>query len=315
MFNHQIKGGNEMKRLSFIYLVTFFVILIGSSYDIAYSASIESQFDSGDEGWTAYNAEITYEPSGGNSGGYLYIRDTEDDTFYVTVPNKFYGDLTDFDGGFISYEVISPVPLSEVGSGFGRIQISGNGLNVTFDYGAYPAIPSNESWTKYLVPMNAAAWKTTQPVWENVLSNVTSMTIILEPWNGYSIKFDNFKLQSFLEIAIDIKPGDDTNSINLRSKTVPVAILSSTYFDAPTEVEIDRLSLTFGSKGDEQSLSSCQFRKPKDVNGDGLKDLVCQFSIKDTGFRCGDVGGILRGTTVTGTLFEGSQNVLIAPCK
>ena len=309
-----------MKRLILILLFSFTVLVFGSSYDVVFSASIESDFSTGDEGWTAYHAEIIYEPSGGNPGGYLYIHDKIwDDTGYVILPAKFNGNLLDFDGGFISYEVISPVPLPVVGGGFGSITILGGDSDAliagTFRYDD-PTIPSNESWTKYLVPMNATAWGVSQENWERILSNVTLIYIILEPRNGYSIKFDNFKLQSFLEVAINIKPGDDTNTINIRKGiTVPVAILSSNDFDAPTDVEVNRLSLTFGPTGDEQSLLCCQYRKPKDVNGDGLKDLVCQFSIKDAGFTCSDAEGILKGTTVTGTLFEGSQNVLIVPCK
>jgi hypothetical protein len=117
-------------------------------------------------------------------------------------------------------------------------------------------------------------------------------------------------------VTIDIKPGDDTNTINTRSKTVSVAILSSTDFDAPNEVVIDRTTLTFGPTGDEQSLLSCATRKAKDVNGDTLKDLVCTFSLKDAGFVLGDIFGVLKGTTDTGTSFEGSDDVLItAPRK
>ena len=117
-------------------------------------------------------------------------------------------------------------------------------------------------------------------------------------------------------IAIDIKPGDNTNIINLRQmKTIPVTILSSTDFDAPDEVEIDRVTLTFGVTGDEQSLLSCETRKPKDVNGDGLIDLECQFSTNQTNFPCGRTVGVLRGETLTGGSFEGRQAVLVTQCK
>ena len=117
-------------------------------------------------------------------------------------------------------------------------------------------------------------------------------------------------------IAIDIKPGDNTNTINLRQmKTISVAILSSTDFDAPDEVEVDRVTLTFGVTGDEQSLLSCETRKPKDVNGDGLMDLECQFSTNQTNFPCGRTVGVLRGETVTGGSFEGRQAVVLTQCK
>jgi len=115
--------------------------------------------------------------------------------------------------------------------------------------------------------------------------------------------------QSSTQINIDIKPGSDSNSINLRSRdTLPVAILSTQDFDAPSQV--DRSSLTFGRKGKEDSLASCN-RKSKDVNDDGLKDLVCQFYIRLTGFHVGDTVGILKGKTVDGTAFTGQDSVKI----
>lgn len=114
--------------------------------------------------------------------------------------------------------------------------------------------------------------------------------------------------------TIDILPGDDNNIINpRRMKKISVAILSTPGFSASTIV--DQPSLTFGVTGDEASWFSCT-RKPKDVNGDGTKDLVCQFSTRDAGFQCGDVVGILKGTALSGERsFEGRQTVLITPCK
>jgi hypothetical protein len=104
-------------------------------------------------------------------------------------------------------------------------------------------------------------------------------------------------------VSIDIKPGSDPNSINPRSRgTIPVAILSTADFDAPTEVE--RASLTFGRTGDEQSLAFCN-SSPEDVNLDGMLDLVCHFTTQLTGFQSGDTEGILRGETVGGMPIEG----------
>ncbi len=188
-----------MKRLFLTASFSLFIFLVGSYNDYVFSASIESRFDSANDGWTADGAKIIYKSSDGNPGGYLKITDTDGSTFIVIAPSKFYGNLSKFDGGFISYDVISIVPntpLPSVGSGFGRIQILGGGLNATFDYAPNPPIPSNVSWTEYTVPMTAAAWKTTQENWEKILSNVTSMYIILEPNNWSTVGFDNFKVQS-----------------------------------------------------------------------------------------------------------------------
>lgn len=113
-----------------------------------------------------------------------------------------------------------------------------------------------------------------------------------------------------IEVTIDIKPGNQTNPINPKSSgKIPVAILSTPDFNAPSEV--DKTSLTFGRTGDEFSLVSCN-RRGEDVNGDGLKDLVCHFKTKLTGFLFGDTEGILKGQTVDGVAIEGRDAVRIS---
>jgi probable HAF family extracellular repeat protein len=116
-----------------------------------------------------------------------------------------------------------------------------------------------------------------------------------------------------MSIDIDVIPGDDTNSINLRKdRTISVVVFSATGFAAPSDV--DQATLTFGAYGNEPSFKSCS-RKAKDVDKDGLADLVCTFTVKTAGFQCGDTEGILQGTTITGVPFEGRQQVLITPCQ
>lgn len=119
-----------------------------------------------------------------------------------------------------------------------------------------------------------------------------------------------FLLTPITEVTIDIKP----HRINPKSKgKIKVAILSTKDFDAHDMVNIG--SLTFGRTGDEQSLAFCN-RKPKDVNHDCLKDdLVCHFYAEDAGLQCGDTKGILKGKTMEGIPIEGSDSVMIKPCK
>ena len=95
-------------------------------------------------------------------------------------------------------------------------------------------------------------------------------------------------------VSIDIKPGETPNAINPKSNGVtPVAVLSSGTFAAPSQA--DRSSLKFGRTGNESSLASCG--APVDANGDGLPDLVCQFTTQQTGFQVGDTQGVLTGKT------------------
>lgn len=113
-------------------------------------------------------------------------------------------------------------------------------------------------------------------------------------------------------IEIDIRPGSDPNPINFKSRgKILVAILSNPDVDVPTEVP--KASLTFGHTGDEDSLAKCN-KSPKDVDRDGLLDLVCHFNTQDTEFQCGDTEGILWGQTVDGLPIRGKDSVRIVPC-
>lgn len=116
-----------------------------------------------------------------------------------------------------------------------------------------------------------------------------------------------------MQINIDIKPGSTGLApINPRAKgKIPVALLSSQNFNA---LSADPASLTFGASGNEGSLSHCG-KSGEDVNGDGLLDLVCHFENQDANFEKGDLEGILRGRTNTGTAFEGRGLLKIVPEK
>jgi hypothetical protein len=114
-----------------------------------------------------------------------------------------------------------------------------------------------------------------------------------------------------LTVGLDIKPGSFPNSINRKSRgKIPVAILSTATFAAPTEV--DRASLTFGQTGDETSLAFCN-PDGQDVDGDGRADLVCHFDTRAAGFQVGDAQGFLKGTTLGGTAIAGSDSIRIVP--
>jgi hypothetical protein len=116
-------------------------------------------------------------------------------------------------------------------------------------------------------------------------------------------------LQTTLPVSIDIKPGTSDNIINIKNKgKIPVAILSSLTFDAPSEV--DKSSLTFGHTGNEASFALCD-TDPQDVNSDGLLDLICNFYTSLTGFQLSDTTGFLKGLTVEGISIQGSDAVKI----
>lgn len=132
--------------------------------------------------------------------------------------------------------------------------------------------------------------------------------------NIHSMMFPAGEIRGFLAIPVDIsiKPGAAPPvPINGRSHgTIPVAIISTSTFNAVTSV--DTSSLTFGRTGKEESLAFCN-TGGEDVNGDGLLDLVCHFETQSTGFQSGDTLGILMGKTVQGPSIVGQEAIVIVP--
>ena len=115
------------------------------------------------------------------------------------------------------------------------------------------------------------------------------------------------------QINIEIKPGvPEQPPINPKSQgSIPVALLSHSGFDARG---VDTQSLTFGRSGNEHSLIRC-FKENRDVDGDGLPDLLCHFDNGKTGFEPTDTAGKIKGRMTAGGQFEGQGWLKVVPAK
>ena len=112
-------------------------------------------------------------------------------------------------------------------------------------------------------------------------------------------------------VTIDIKPGSDPNSINLKdSDVVALAILSTPDFDASSVIPS---SVEFGPDGATIAHRAGHLEdvRPKD----GLLDLVLHFRTRDTGIACGDTSATLTGETFSDQAIEGEDSVRIVGCK
>jgi hypothetical protein len=95
--------------------------------------------------------------------------------------------------------------------------------------------------------------------------------------------------------TIDIKPNEDPNVVNLgKESNINIAILSTTTFDATRDVVRSTLTLNdLLVKVNQQDQGACH---EQDVNGDGRRDLVCQFP--SIGLVVGRNFAIVEGQTV-----------------
>ena len=185
-----------MKLLGLRWLVIFGVVLLPACLASA-ATPISSTFDTDAEGWTATPgaATVAHVASGGNPDGFLSSTDTDPTTPVVIAPAKFLGNLSAYAGGMLSYDmkVLDPTtPVTSVGDGLGRVQLNGGGSNATFTYLPSPPLPSPDEWRTFVVPLTAAAFNTTQANWQQVLSNVTNLDVIIQ--HGTTVGMDNFQL-------------------------------------------------------------------------------------------------------------------------
>lgn len=130
-------------------------------------------------------------------------------------------------------------------------------------------------------------------------------------WPPALLPYDLLISGVVVPVDIDIKPGSDPNSINLKSKgVIPVAILGSPSFDV-TDVDVNTVTFEGASPAHDLTDPDTYADHLQDVNGDGLTDLVLHFRTQDTGLVATDTEGELIGVTIGGLSFRGTDSVNI----
>lgn len=144
-------------------------------------------------------------------------------------------------------------------------------------------------------------------IYSDGISLSNNLALIGAPLAGGSAYV--FDLSPPLIIAIDIKPSDGQNVVNLKSKgNIAVAILTTDTFDA---TQVDWESVSFGPDAATESHGRAHVQ---DVDVDGDMDMLLHFRIQETGIACGDMTATLVGETFGGDAITGADSVEIVNC-
>lgn len=193
-----------MKRLLQLKMRTLQICAVFLIMQNAYAQRISSTFDVDADGWTVINNDGSwnfgrgngpeYFTTGGNPDGHIQVVDNIPGAYTAVAPSKFHGDWSAYNNGIISFDAraVSGLALPERVE-FGLLTISSPYGVAQLDIA--PTAPTSV-FTVYSVNLTDSIWGKTASEWQLILSNVSSVTIIIE----YSIAgigddrvaFDNF---------------------------------------------------------------------------------------------------------------------------
>ncbi|MEX2185791.1 MAG: PVC-type heme-binding CxxCH protein [Pirellulales bacterium] len=170
--------------------------------------SIISTFDAGvDEFIVADNGDRNrpeHQATGGASGGFLVLRDSDGADMRLIAPLNYHGDLTPFTDGMAWFDAktITINPTAHTGGQphpvFGTLTISDGKTTLQQDlFHPTEQVPTKE-WLRFSGRLTAQAFETDATTFATVMSNVTSVTITVEAFSNAreTIGVDNFTLQA-----------------------------------------------------------------------------------------------------------------------
>ena len=167
---------------------------------VSCATAIASTFDVDAEGWTANPGQgsLAFISTGGNPGGHVRITDigagiNNGFASGAFVGPQFLGNQSVFDGGTLSLDMATFAGGGGTFASFGTILLTGNGSTVTIDVAT--SAPAG-GWQSFSASLDAASWGVSQTDWLGILSDVTSIGIATDAFDGAdTIGIDNFQFQ------------------------------------------------------------------------------------------------------------------------
>jgi uncharacterized membrane protein len=149
--------------------------------------------------------------------------------------------------------------------------------------------------------------------WVRGLNNSEEIVGTYVDSTGQTHSFKGTLTPPIIEVTLNVDPdvrhGDKSDELQLQGgDRFAVAILGSAQYDIYT---FDVASIRLGARGD--GAKTVEEKVFRDVNHDGIPDLVLEFRARDTGITCADTSVAIKGQTFSGQAFEGSAS--LSPLK
>ncbi|RIK81024.1 MAG: hypothetical protein DCC68_09795 [Planctomycetota bacterium] len=170
--------------------------------------TLASTFDAGVEEWTVAgngtNTRPEHQPTGGNGGGCLVLRDAAGSDMQLVAPLNFHGDLSHFDQGMAWFDAktIDVNPSDKSGGQphpvFGTLSISDGKTTLKQDlFHPTEKVPTQD-WLRFSGRLTHEAFETDPATFQAVLSNVTSIVLTVEAFASAreTVGIDNVTLQA-----------------------------------------------------------------------------------------------------------------------
>lgn len=150
----------------------------------------ESTFESDAEGWSMLgfgSNGIAFNSSGGVSGGYIQINDTDGDSYWVA-PEEFLHDKSAAYGGVLTFSLKTTINSGDIFEKSDVILIGTNGVELTFNMHSVPRV----TWTPYSIILSESTGWVNQNTDQNasrdefleVLSSLSELRIRGEFYRG-----------------------------------------------------------------------------------------------------------------------------------
>ncbi|MBW6492296.1 MAG: T9SS type A sorting domain-containing protein [Lentimicrobium sp.] len=168
---------------------------------------ILSSFDESADDWSVNDGTLYHHLQNGNPDGFIEFEDNQDGAGIFMAPNKFMGDLTFYNQGFVEFDLKNTFDNGQrMLEGDGNVKISSSLL--TAEHNVVPLFIINE-WTSFSIPFDAESWGMTTSGWDSLISDVTMISIQMDAqWNYYDkTGLDNFTLKPNSN-GINSEPGN-----------------------------------------------------------------------------------------------------------